>query len=103
MKQVRHLKLKMGSWLPRETSRAFAAPPFEPRSSWVARGVWSRPWTHNRLSALVFQANGPSAPRFSRFEMVLTLSVVFGDLIGWVYSLGRKNGQNALDAARGRS
>ncbi len=94
MRQVRHLKLKWALGFPGDVT-AFAAATVLNGTLFVgsAGGVVQAVDAKTGCLHWVFQANGPVRAAILPVRNGSTYSLVFGDLIGWVYSLDAKTGQ----------
>jgi len=93
MKQVRHLKLKWALGFPGDVT-AFAAPTFERHALRGSAGGMVQAVTQKQAVCIgCFQANGPVRAAILPVRNGSTYSLVFGDLIGWVYSLDVKTGK----------
>jgi polyvinyl alcohol dehydrogenase (cytochrome) len=94
MKQVRHLKLKWAFGFSGDVT-AFAAPTVLNGTLFVgsAGGAVQAVDANTGCLHWVFQANGPVRAAILPVRNGPTYSLVFGDLIGWVYSLDAKTGK----------
>src|ERR1700682_6305612 len=94
MKQVRHLKLKWALGFPGDIT-AFAAPAVLNGTLFVGSAGGAVQAVDAKTGCLhwVFQANGPVRAAILPIRNGSSYSLVFGDLIGWVYSLDSKTGK----------
>lgn len=94
MRQVRHLKLKWALGFPGDVT-AFAAPTVLNGTLFVGSAGGAVEAVDAKTGCLhwVFQANGPVRAAILPVRNGSTYSLVFGDLIGWVYSLDAKTGK----------
>ena len=94
MGQVRHLKLKWALGFPGDVT-AFAAPTVLDGTLFVGSAGGAVQAVDAKTGCLhwVFQANGPVRAAILPVRNGSTYSLVFGDLIGWVYSLDAKTGK----------
>jgi polyvinyl alcohol dehydrogenase (cytochrome) len=94
IRQVRHLQLKWALGFPGDVT-AFAAPTILNGTLVVgsAGGVVQAVDAKTGCLHWVFQANGPVRAAILPVRNGSTYSLVFGDLIGWVYSLDAKTGK----------
>src|SRR5258708_3334288 len=94
MRQVRHLKLKWALGFPGDVT-AFAAPTVLNGTLFVGSAGGAVQAVDAKTGCLhwVFQANGPVRAAILPVRNGATYSLVFGDLIGWVYSLDAKTGK----------
>ena len=94
MKQVRHLKLKWALGFPGDIT-AFAAPTVLNGTLFVGSAGGAIQAVDAKTGCLhwVFQANGPVRAAILPVRNGAAYSLVFGDLIGWVYSLDAKTGK----------
>jgi polyvinyl alcohol dehydrogenase (cytochrome) len=94
MRQVRHLKLKWAFGFPGDVT-AFAAPTVLNGTLFVGSAGGAVQAIDAKTGCLhwVFQANGPVRAAILPVRNGSTYSLVFGDLIGWVYSLDAKTGK----------
>jgi polyvinyl alcohol dehydrogenase (cytochrome) len=94
MGQVRRLKLKWALGFPGDVT-AFAAPTVVNGTLFVGSAGGAVQAVDAKTGCLhwVFQANGPVRAAILPVRNGSTYSLVFGDLIGWVYSLDAKTGK----------
>jgi polyvinyl alcohol dehydrogenase (cytochrome) len=94
MRQVRHLKLKWALGFPGDVT-AFAAPTVLNGTLFVGSASGAVQAVDAKTGCLhwVFQANGPVRAAILPVRNGSTHSLVFGDLIGWVYSLDARTGK----------
>jgi polyvinyl alcohol dehydrogenase (cytochrome) len=94
MRQVRHLKLKWALGFAGDVT-AFAAPTVLNGTLFVGSAGGAVQAIDAKTGCLhwVFQANGPVRAAILPVRNGSTYSLVFGDLIGWVYSLDAKTGK----------
>ncbi len=94
LEQVRHLKLKWALGFPGDVT-AFAAPIVLNGTLFVGSAGGAVQAVDAKTGCLfwVFQANGPVRAAFAPVRDGSTYSLVFGDLIGWVYSLDARTGK----------
>jgi len=106
MKQVRHLKLKWRSAFPETITARLPRPPFYERNTFVGSAGGAIQAVDAKTGCLhwVFQRMDRCAAAILPFEMAPAYSSrVWRFVIGWVYSLERKNGQRAMKRARGQT
>jgi polyvinyl alcohol dehydrogenase (cytochrome) len=94
LKQVRHLKLKWALGFPGDIT-AFAAPTVLNGTLFVGSAGGAVQAVDAKTGCLhwMFQASGPVRAAIVPVRNGSSYSLVFGDLIGWVYSLDAKTGQ----------
>src|SRR6266851_9949842 len=92
--QIRRLKLKWALGFPGDVT-AFAAPTVLNGTLFVGSAGGAVQAVDAKTGCLhwVFQANGPARAAILPVRNGATYSLVFGDLIGWVYSLDAKTGK----------